>query len=226
REDAYELDDYLNDYIEDDPASYKLRSNNYSTEEEDKSIPIPVESSFHDYLEQQLGLQDFGDERLEAIAHQIIGSIDDDGYLRREPIAIMDDLMFSQNIFVTKEEIVEVLKKIQRFDPPGIGARDLQECLLLQLYNKRDQEELEDMSLEEWDSLELAIEILKNHFDEFTKKHYLKLQNRLNITEEDLKGAIDEIVKLNPKPASGYSSSGNRSTQYIVPDFIIVNRDG
>ncbi|MCB0614218.1 MAG: RNA polymerase sigma-54 factor, partial [Phaeodactylibacter sp.] len=226
REDAYELDDYLNDYIEDDPASYKLRSNNYSTEEEDKSIPIPVESSFHDYLEQQLGLQDFGDERLEAIAHQIIGSIDDDGYLRRDPIAILDDLMFSQNIFVTEEEIVEVLKKIQRFDPPGIGARDLQECLLLQLYNKRDQEELEDMSLEEWDSLELAIEILKNHFDEFTKKHYLKLQNRLNITEEDLKGAIDEIVKLNPKPASGYSSSGSRSTQYIVPDFIIVNRDG
>ncbi|MCO6478111.1 MAG: RNA polymerase factor sigma-54 [Phaeodactylibacter sp.] len=226
REDQYELDDYLNDYIEDDPASYKLRANNYSADEEDKSIPIPVESTFHDYLDQQLGMQEFGEEKEKAIALQIIGSIDDDGYLRREPAAIMDDLMFSQNIFVTEEEILEVLKRIQRFDPPGTAARDLQECLLLQLYNKRDQEELEDMSLEEWDSLELAIEILEKHFDEFTKKHYQKLQNRLNITEDDLKGAIDEIIKLNPKPASGYSSSGSRSVQYIVPDFIIVNRDG
>ncbi|MCB9293127.1 MAG: RNA polymerase factor sigma-54 [Lewinellaceae bacterium] len=226
REDQYELDDYLNDYIEDDPASYKLRANNYSTEEEDKSIPIPVERTFHDHLERQLGLVQFKDDRLEAIAHQIIGSIDDDGYLRREPVAIMDDLMFAQNIFVTEEEILGVLERIQRFDPPGIGARDLRECLLLQLYIKRDQEELEDMSLEEWDSLVLAIEILENHFDEFTKKHYQKLQNRLNITEDDLKGAIEEIIKLNPKPASGYSSSGSRSIQYVVPDFIILNRDG
>ena len=226
REDQYELDDYLNDYIEDDPASYKLRANNYSTEEEDKSIPIPVERTFHDHLERQLGLVQFKDDRLEAIAHQIIGSIDDDGYLRREPVAIMDDLMFAQNIFVTEEEILGVLERIQRFDPPGIGARDLRECLLLQLYIKRDQEELEDMSLEEWDSLVVAIEILENHFDEFTKKHYQKLQNRLNITEDDLKGAIEEIIKLNPKPASGYSSSGSRSIQYVVPDFIILNRDG
>ena len=226
REDQYELDDYLNDYIEDDPASYKLRANNYSTEEEDKSIPIPVERTFHDHLERQLGLVQFKDDRLEAIAHQIIGSIDDDGYLRREPVAIMDDLMFAQNIFVTEEEILSVLERIQRFDPPGIGARDLRECLLLQLYIKRDQEELEDMSLEEWDSLVVAIEILENHFDEFTKKHYQKLQNRLNITEDDLKGAIEEIIKLNPKPASGYSSSGSRSIQYVVPDFIILNRDG
>jgi len=224
-EDKYELDDYLNDYIEDDPSSYKLRANNYSADEEDKSIPIPVENTFHDYLEQQLGLLNLKDEREEAIAHQIIGSIDDDGYLRREPIAIMDDLMFSQNVFVSEEEILAVLKRIQRFDPPGIGARDLQECLLLQLYAKRDQEELEDMSLEEWDSLELAIEILKDYFDEFTKKHYQKLQNRLNITEDDLKGAIDEIIRLNPKPASGHTG-GSRSIQYVVPDFIIVNRDG
>lgn len=224
-EDKYELDDYLNEYIEDDPASYTLRANNYSADEEDKSIPIPVESTFHDYLEQQLGLLDLGDERQEAIAHQIIGSIDDDGYLRREPVAILDDLMFSRNIIVSEEEILDMLKKIQRFDPPGVGARDLQECLLLQLYAKRDQEELEDMSLEEWDSLELAIEILENHFDEFTKKHYEKLQNRLNIIEDDLKGAIDEIIKLNPKPASGHAG-GSRSVQYIVPDFLIFNRDG
>ncbi|MCB0594464.1 MAG: RNA polymerase factor sigma-54 [Lewinellaceae bacterium] len=226
REDQYELDDYLNDYIEDDPSSYKLRANNYSTEEEDKNIPIPVESTFHDHLERQLGLMEFRDEKEEAIAHQVIGSIDDDGYLRREPAAIMDDLMFSQNVFVSEEEILHVLKRIQRLDPPGIGARGLQECLLLQLYIKRDQEELEDMSLEEWDSLVLAIDILENHFDEFTKKHYQKLQTRLNITEEGLKGAIDEIIKLNPKPASGYSSNSDRSIQYIIPDFIIVNREG
>ncbi len=227
REEKYELDDYLNEYIEDDPAYYKLRANNYSPDEEDKDIPIAMENTFHEYLEQQLGMLELKDEREEAIAHQIIGSIDDDGYLRRDPVSILDDLMFSQNIFASEEEILEILEKIQGFDPPGIGARDLQECLLLQLKMKKSQEEQGLRSIEDQESLNLAIDILENHFEEFSKKHYQKLQNRLNISEDGLKGAIDEIVKLNPKPASGHAGGNTPyTTQYIVPDFILTNRDG
>ena len=222
RDEAFELDDYINDYIEDDPSSYKLKSNNYSADEEEKAVPIAVQSTFHEYLEQQLGLLEFKDEREQAIAFQIVGSIDDDGYLRREPIAIIDDLMFAQNIIATEEEVQDLLEKVQRFDPPGVGARDLQECLLLQLENKYD----EDASLAERLFLDLAMRVVKNHFDEFTKKHYTKLQRHLNISEEQLKETIDEILKLNPKPASGHTGGSSTGTQYILPDFIIMNRDG
>lgn len=220
-EDAFELDDYLKEYIEDDPSMYKLRSNNYSADEEDKNIPIAVENSFHEYLEQQLGLLELKDEREEDIARQIIGSIDDDGYLRREAISIIDDLMFSQNIFASEEEIIAVLGRIQRFDPPGVGARDLQECLLLQLEGKIDASESNHL-----ESLKLAYKILEKYFEEFSKKHYEKLVRALNISEDDLKDAINEILKLNPKPASGYSANTRRAAQYVVPDFIIHNRDG
>ncbi|GJM34367.1 MAG: RNA polymerase sigma-54 factor [Saprospiraceae bacterium] len=223
RDDNYELDDYLKDYMDDDPSSYKLRSNNYSSDEEEKTIPIPVEHTFHEYLEQQLGMLNLKDDREQSIAYQIIGSIDDDGYLRREPISIIDDLMFSQNIFCTEAEILNILKKIQRFDPPGIGARDLQECLQIQLEGKIEQYE-EEETLDE--SLVLALRIINKYFDEFTKKHYEKLMNQLNISEEKLKEGVDEILKLNPKPASGYSTNSSRSIQYIVPDFLIRNRDG
>ncbi|MCG8329611.1 MAG: RNA polymerase factor sigma-54 [Chitinophagales bacterium] len=228
QEEKYELDDYLNEYIEDDPTSYKLRANNYSSEEEEKTIPIAVESTFHDHLERQLGLLELQDERKEAIAHQVIGSIDEDGYLRRDPLSIMDDLMFSQNIFATEEEILGILKKIQSFDPPGTGARDLQECLLIQLRQKAELDDEEDfLDFEERARLDLAIKLIKNYFDEFTKKHYQKLVNKLDITEKQLKAAIEEVVKLNPKPASGYTSGiGSRDAQYVVPDFIVTNRDG
>lgn len=224
REDPFELGEYLNEYIEDDPATYKLRGEQYSGEEEDKSLPIAVENTFHDYLEQQLGLLDLNEEKENAVALQIIGSIDDDGYLRRDINAIIDDLMFSQNIFVSEAEVKAVLRKIQRFDPPGIGARDLQECLLIQLENKLEQEDqLDDHQLA---ALRLARLIVKAHFEEFTKKHYEKLQRQLEVSEQTLKAAIDEIIRLNPKPASGYTGSSSRSTQYVVPDFIIYNRDG
>lgn len=225
QDDSYDFDEYINEYIEDDPASYKLRSDNSYSDEEEKTIPIAVEDSFHDYLEQQLGMLALKNEKQEIIAQQIIGSIDDDGYLRREPIAILDDLMFSQNIFAEEAEVLEVLKKIQRFDPPGIGARDLQECLKIQLELKLEREEfLEDEQIK-W--LKYGIRIITKYFDEFTKKHYEKLIRQLNVTEAQLKNAIDEILKCNPKPASGYSSNtSGRGTQYIVPDFIIVNRDG
>ena len=223
-EEEYELDDYLTEYIEDDPSSYKLKVNNYSVDEEDKSIPIPVEDTFHEYLEQQLGLLELDDETEETIALQIIGSIDDDGYLRRDTVAIVDDLMFSQNVFVEEEDVLKVLKKIHTFDPPGTGARNLQECLLLQLYSKMEQKET--FHIETQESIELAIRLLENHFDEFTKKHYQKLQRFLSISEINLKCAIDEILKLNPKPASGHVGGNSRNTHYIVPDFIIVNREG
>ena len=224
RDDEFELDDYLTDYMEEDPVSYKLRIDNYSPDEEEKTIPIAVESSFHEYLEHQLGLLNLKNDREISIAKQLIGSIDDDGYLRREPIAIIDDLMFSQNIEATEEEITRLLHKVQRFDPPGTGARDLQECLQLQLQFKLDNEKL---GLEEKEVVQTALRIIAGHFDQFSKKHYSKLKRQLGVTDEELKDAIDEILKLNPKPASGHNGGGNaKNIHYIVPDFIIVNRDG
>jgi len=225
RDEEFELEEYLNDYIEDDPSSYKLQANNYSMDEEDKTVPIAVEDTFHEYLEQQMGMIDLKDERELMIAEQIIGSIDDDGYLRREPKAIIDDLMFAQNITTTEEEIVGILKKVQRFDPPGTGARDLQECLSLQLGFKIEVEE--DLhSNEELQNLQMAKRIIDDYFNEFSKKHFQKLQRFLGVTELQLKTAIAEVLKLNPKPASGYKGSGSRNMQYILPDFSIVNRDG
>jgi len=222
--DDYELDEYLQDYIEDDPTSYKLKANNYSASDEDKTIPVVVEDTFRDHLEQQLQMLELETEEEELIADQLIGSIDDDGYLRRAITSVRDDLMFAHNIFVEEPDIERILQQIQDFDPPGVGARNLQECLLLQLRQKQDKEEYD---WEHEESIELAIRILDNHFDEFSKKHYSKLTQKLDISEDDLKAAMDEILKLNPKPASGFASTNSsRNTQYIVPDFIIHNRDG
>ncbi|HMQ49931.1 MAG TPA: RNA polymerase factor sigma-54 [Saprospiraceae bacterium] len=225
-EDKFEMEgDYLNNYMDDDEPSYKYKDDNYGGDEEDKSTPIAVEQTFHDNLEQQLGLWPMESEKEAIIAHQIIGSIDEDGYLRREPSAIIDDLMFLQNIMATEDEVLAVLKKIQRFDPPGVGARDLQECLCIQLKLKQEQEETK-LSLGDQHILLLAIEIVEKNFDAFSKKHYDRLQKKLEVPEDDLKEAIDEITKLNPKPASGFVGSYSQATQYVVPDFIILNRDG
>ncbi len=223
KEEEFELDDYITEYIEDDPSSYKLKVNNISPDDEDKTIPVVVENTFHEYLEEQVGMLDFKDEREENIAHQIVGSIDDDGYLRREPIAIIDDLMFSHNIATTEEEVNAILKRIQCFDPPGVGAADLKECLLIQLNLKKEQHK-ED--LHDDHSINVAIRLIANYFNEFSKKHYQKMQRYLGISEQQLKEAIDEILKLNPKPASGYKTNSTRGIHYIVPDFIIQNREG
>ncbi len=215
----FELDEYLTEYMEDDPSAYRSKID-YSKNEEDKTIPIAVEDTFHDFLESQLGMLQQPESEDFQIALQIIGSIDEDGYLRRDPSAILDDLMFAQNIVTTEQKIENLLAQIQEFDPPGIGARDLQECLLIQLRHKfrtaNGHREL----------LDLAYKIIHKHFGEFTKKHYTKLKKHLGISEARLKEVIDEILKLNPKPASGYSSHGQKTNNYIIPDFIIVNRDG
>ncbi len=223
-EDSFELDEYLQDYLDDDPSAYKLRGDSYGGDEEDKQIPIAVENSFHEHLESQLGLLDLNDDRLEVIARQIIGSIDDDGYLRREPASIVDDLMFSQNIGAKEKEVLAMLDLIQHFDPPGIGARDLRECLLIQLRQKLQQDD--DLDDEGQTRLLLAMKVLQKYFDAFTKKHYDKLIRQLDITEDQLRDALDEILKLNPKPASGFSSGRlNRRPQYVVPDYLLRNRD-
>ena len=225
RDDDVELDDYLVNFIEDDPSTYKTRGEERGGDEEEKSIPLAFENTFHEYLEQQLGLLDLDDEREHAIAMQIIGSIDDDGYLRRESAAMVDDLLFSQNISTHEKEINRILTRIQQFDPPGIGARDLRECLLLQLHHRLRQDE-DSLSYEDKLAVQVAIRIIDQYFDEFTKKHYPKLCRQLNIDEEDLKVAVDEILKLNPKPASGFASRGDRALNYVVPDFLVANRDG
>ncbi len=222
-EEEISFSDYLNEYIEDDEPSYKYYTEGYGQDEENKTLPVAVESTFHEYLEQQLGMLTFKDEREETIARQIIGSIDDDGYLRRETESILDDLVFSQNLIATHEEVEFWLRKIQRFDPPGVGARNLQESLLLQIENKLSKSET---SFEDKLILQISKKIIGQYFDEFTKKHYQRLQRQLGLAdEEELKEAIDEILKLNPKPASGHVTN-SRNTHYIIPDFIIVNNDG
>lgn len=219
KEEDFELDDYLKEYIEDDPSYYKMRGEGYSADTEQNTVPIAVEETFHEHLMQQLGMQNIDSEEDITIAKQIIGSIDHDGYLRRELSSIVDDLMFSQNIFTDVEKVEELLATIQKFEPAGVGARDLKECLLIQLEHEMDKTE------DHLESQELAHEILEDHFEAFTKKHYNKLKKQLSISNSQLKDAIDEIIKLNPKPASGYSGRSSRN-QYVVPDFIIRNRDG
>ena len=211
-QDEFALDDYLND--EDIPV-YRLNTKNYSRDDKREEIPFSVGSSFHEYLESQLGLRQLTDEQ-EILASYLLGNIDDDGYLRRKLEAIVDDLAFTQNIQTDEEELHEILKIIQDFEPIGVGARDLQECLLLQIENK-------DM---DQPSINLARKILKYYFPEFTKKHYEKIVARLNISQEQLKEAITEILKLNPKPGSSFSDPQNKSIQHIVPDFILENNEG
>ncbi|MFN4080330.1 MAG: RNA polymerase factor sigma-54 [Saprospiraceae bacterium] len=220
-----DMDDYLRNFIDDDPATYKTQGDPYTADEDDKTIPVAFENSFQEYLEQQLNMLTFADETERIIARQIIGSIDDDGYLRRDTAAMVDDLFFSQNIAADESKILAVLERIQQFDPPGIGARDLRECLLIQLRQKL-QNEGGGLQDEERYVLRVAEKLVDLYFDEFSKKHYARLCKQLNVDEETLKQAIDEVLKLNPKPASSFVTQSDRSLHYIVPDFIVENRDG
>lgn len=208
----FSLDEYVN--TEEIP-SYKLATKNFTKSDLKPDIPFSVGSTFQDFLESQLGMRDLSERTLE-LADYLIGNLDDDGYLRRKLEAIVDDLNFSMNIHITEEELLNTLRIIQDLDPIGVGARDLQECLLLQISSK-DQENPAVLN---------AKKILKHHFDEFTKKHYDKIMARLDISEENLKNAIDEIIKLNPKPGGSYSDPHSKVAEHIIPDFIIENRDG
>jgi len=203
----------ISEYIQDDEPYYKLNANNSSPDDERNEIPLSVGNTFHELLLGQLGMCDFDDKQY-LIATHLIGSLDDDGYLRRNVKALVDDLAFSQNIDTTEEEILEVLKIIQTFDPSGVGARDLQECLLIQLDRKQDNGV----------HVTTARKILSDYMDEFSKKHYEKIERSLDLTSEDLKLAVHEILHLNPKPGGSFSDEP-RSSQHIVPDFIINNSD-
>ncbi len=223
KEEEYELDDYLREYMEDDPAAYNLPQNSQRTEEEDKAIPIPVQETFHEFLKKQLSLLPLKDEREKAIAEYILGNIGEDGYLRRSPEAISDDLLFAQNIQAGVEEIEHWIRQIQQFEPPGLGARHLQECLAIQLQRKLHKEELDEQRRQR---LQRALKIVEKAFDDFSNKRFNQVKARLRISDEELKEAMEEILQLNPKPASAYSSSNRRQTEYIIPDFFVINRDG
>jgi len=213
-QEEFTLDDYIE---EDDIPDYRLQEKNYSKDEDKRTeIPFSVGFSFHEHLESQLSLRDLTDKQ-KILGEYIIGNIDEDGYLRRELINIVDDLAFLQNVETTEAELGEVLKVIQDLEPSGVGARSLRECLLLQI-DKRGNSQT---------SLKIAHSILDIYFEEFTKRHYDKIIARLGITENELKAAIDEVLKLNPKPGGVYSDPYSKTSQPIIPDFILdLSEDG
>lgn len=204
------VDDYLSD---DETPSYKLSANNYSADDEEKEMPYASGTSFTQHLTQQLNTYRLDEEEKE-IAIFLVGSIDESGYIRRELIDIVDDLAFTQNIYTSEAKIEKVLKIVQDLDPAGVGARDLQECLLLQLERKTPTE-----------SVALAISMLEETFDHFSKKHYKKLLQKFDISEDQLRSAIQEIEGLNPKPGGAYSGN-NRMVEHVVPDFAITIIEG
>ena len=204
------IDQYLSD---DETPSYKLYSNNFSNQEDDRTVPLSGGLSFHQFLSQQIGNLILGKSEMD-IAKFIIGSIDESGYLRRSNDELIDDLAFTQNIIVESNQIEKIIKSVQSLDPPGIGARSLQECLRLQLEKKKiDRPEVVH-----------ALNIIKNEFEHFTHKHYLKLQERLGINKEQLKIALDLISRLNPKPGGSIAASSQNT--HIVPDFILTIENG
>ena len=208
--DDINVDDYLSD---DEIPSYRLHANNYSGDDESKTIPYAAGTSFTQQLTDQLNTFRLNDNDYQ-IAKFLIGSVDDSGYIRRPMLDLMDDLAFTQNIYTDIETIENVLNVVQQLDPPGVGARDLQECLLIQLQRKVQTP-----------NTELAAAMIENAFEQFTKKHYQKLLKKFSITEIQLKDAIIEIERLNPKPGSSFSNN-LRSIEHVVPDFTIKIIDG
>jgi RNA polymerase sigma-54 factor len=211
-----ERDDFdITDYIDDDDVpAYRLNSNNSSADDEHRDIPYASGISFQEMLVSQLGLRKL-DERQVQIAGYIIGNLDDAGYLNRNLNAMVDDLAFTQNITTTLAELDELLKVVQEFDPPGIGARDLRECLLIQLRRQDLQTS----------STKLAIHLIERYFDELTKKHYDKITKKAKVSEEELRDAVNEILKLNPKPGNSVGET-SRPNHSIMPDFFIYSKDG
>eukprot|EP01012_Entosiphon_sulcatum_P026147 TRINITY_DN31540_c0_g1_i1.p1 TRINITY_DN31540_c0_g1~~TRINITY_DN31540_c0_g1_i1.p1 ORF type:complete len:491 (+),score=77.09 TRINITY_DN31540_c0_g1_i1:675-2147(+) len=208
--DEFNVDDYLQD---DSANDYSTNYNNGDDDEEKKETPIAIESTFFESLQEQLDLTPLSDQDF-IVGKQIIGSLDDDGYLRRPLGSMIDDLAFSQNVMVEEEDVLEMLKLIQSFDPPGIGARDLKECLLIQLKRKDPGNPI----------IVKAMNVVENYLDEFTRKHYDKLEKSLGLDSEELKEVVNEILRLNPKP--GDANQVTTKQMQIIPDFHISNNDG
>jgi RNA polymerase sigma-54 factor len=209
--DDFDLSDYISD---DDEPSYKYEANNHSSDDEEREVPLSMGQSFQEMLLTQLGLQNINDHKY-IVAEYLIGNLDESGYLSRDLASIVDDMAFYQSISTTEEELQELLSVIQSLDPPGVGARNLQECLLLQIKRKKRATP----------NIVLAEILLDKYFDEFSKRHYDKIFKKLEINEDSLKGAITEILKLNPKPGNSANES-NRSSQAVVPDFTLMSSDG
>lgn len=204
------VDDYLSD---DEIPEYRMQANNYSADDDEKSVPYAAGMSFTQHLVNQLNTFRLSTTEQE-IANFLVGSVDESGYIRRSLSDIMDDLAFTQNIYTTEEEIESVLKVVHQLDPAGVGARNLQECLSIQLHRK-----------EKTPDVELACAIIDKAFDQFTKKHYKKLLHKFDISEMQLKDAIEEIERLNPKPGGSYAGN-NKIVEHIVPDFAIKIVEG
>ena len=208
--DEIDIDQYLSD---DEIPSYRLYSNNYSSDNEERTVPLSGGISFHQSLLQQMGNLILNEDEM-LIAEFLIGSIDDSGYIRRSDDELIDDLAFTQNIFTDKKQLDKVIRSVQSLDPPGVGARSLKECLQLQLEKKKkDRPEVVH-----------ALKIIKEEFDHFSHKHYTKLQDRVGITQEELKKALELIARLNPKPGGALSSTIQNT--HVVPDFILTLEDG
>lgn len=204
------VDEYLSD---DETPSYKLSSNNYSADDEEKQMPYASGTTFNQNLLSQLSGYRLNEEQ-EQIAEFLVGSVDESGYIRRDIADIVDDLAFTQNVYTTEEKVEKVLEIVQDLDPAGVGARNLQECLLIQLKRKVETA-----------SVALAVRLIDEAFDHFSKKHYKKLIQKFDITEDELRDAIHEIEGLNPKPGGTYSGN-NRIVEHVVPDFAIKIIDG
>ena len=208
------LDDFnIDNYLDEDVPDYKLSARNHSYEADEKAIPLSGGKTFQEILSQQVSLRIKNDKQL-IIANHIIGNLDDSGYLRRELFNLVDDLAFSHNIHATEQEIEMVLEIIQGLEPLGVGARNLRECLLIQIRKKRTTVQTKTADV-----------ILDRFFEEFTKKHYSKITNKLDITEHDVKEALEEIVKLNPKPGNSLIDT-TKVTHHIIPDFIVTEANG
>lgn len=214
KDEEFSLEDYIEDEDDDTPY-YNLNVNNYSKDDDRKEFIYSTGSTFHESLTSQIGLR-FLTPQQTKLAEYLIGNLDEDGYLRREISAIVDDLAFLQNEITTEKELLEILEIVQQLDPPGVAARSLQECLLLQITRKDHRNQ----------AIRHAISILNDHFEEFTKKHFDKILKKLSITEEELKNAIDEIIHLSPRPGNSFSDPQNKSLHQITPDFVVDNSDG
>lgn len=205
----------LSEYKEDDSIpSYRLRTDNYSKDERPQYSTFSVKESFTQSLMEQLGYRNLTEHQY-SVASFIVGSLDDDGYLRRSIDSLVDDLSFRANIETDEEEVLQMLKVIQEFEPIGVGARDLRECLLLQIRHCKKSPAVEN-----------AVRILEHHFNDFTSKHFQKIMTRMGLSEEDMKAAIAKILKLNPSPGGQIDDSYSDQAQQIIPDFVLEYKDG